>query len=93
MGFEWDDNKNSANKKKHGISFEEAVEIFDDPFHLSKLDMSFSYFEEQWITIGQIKDKRVVVVVNLYFDTDDEEVIRIISARKATANERNQYEK
>lgn len=93
MRFEWDDNKNSTNTKKHGISFEEAVEIFDDPFHLSKLDMRFSYFEERWITIGQIKDKMVVVVVNLYFDTDDDEVIRIISARKATVNERNQYEK
>ena len=50
-------------------------------------------FEERWITVGQIKDRRVVVAVNLYFDDNDEEVIRIILARKATVNERMQYEK
>lgn len=93
MRFKWDGNKNSTNIIKHGISFEEAVQIFDDPLHISILDKRFSYFEERWITIGQIKDNKLVVTVNLYFDNNDEEVIRIISARKATANERNQYEK
>ena len=93
MRFEWDDNKNLTNILKHGISFEEAVLVFDDPFHISKLDKRFSYYEERWITLGQTKNNRLVVAIHLYFDSDEEEVVRIISARKATANERNQYER
>lgn len=80
------------NKKKHGISFEEAKEVFNDPFHIALLDKRFSYFEERWITIGQTQKKGIVVAVHLYFDTQGEEVIRIISAREATKNERRQYE-
>ena len=92
MRFEWDNRKNDANFKKHGVSFEEAREVFDDPLHLAVMDHRFSYFEERWITVGETKRRRVVVVANLYFDDDDEEVIRIISAREATSNERRQYE-
>ena len=92
MRFEWDNRKNDANIKKHGVSFEEAREVFDDPLHLAIMDHRFSYFEERWITIGETERRRVVVVANLYFDDDDEEVIRIISAREATSNERRQYE-
>jgi len=90
--FEWDRRKSESNQKKHGVSFEEAREVFDDPLHLSILDHRFSYFEERWITVGQTVQRRVVVVANLYFDDDGEEVVRIISAREATANERRQYE-
>ncbi len=92
MRFEWDRRKSESNQKKHGVSFEEAREVFDDPLHLSILDHRFSYFEERWITVGQTVQRRVVVVANLYFDDDGEEVVRIISAREATANERRQYE-
>lgn len=90
--FEWDHRKNEANLKKHGVSFEEAREVFDDPLHLAILDHRFSYFEERWITVGQTVQRRVVVVANLYFDDDGDEIVRIISAREATANERRQYE-
>ena len=92
MRFEWDRRKSESNQKKHGVSFEEAREVFDDPLHLSILDHRFSYFEERWITVGQTVQRRVVVVANLYFDDNGEEVVRIISAREATANERRQYE-
>ena len=92
MRFEWDHRKNEANLRKHSVSFEEAREVFDDPLHLAILDHRFSYFEERWITVGRTAQQRVVVVVNLYFDDDGEEIIRIISARKATANEGRQYE-
>ena len=92
MRFEWDSNKNETNIKKHGISFEEAKMVFDDPFHMAVLDKRFNYFEERWITVGKIPEKGLVVAAHIYFDKDDEEVIRIISARKATPAERRQYE-
>jgi len=92
MRFEWDPHKNEANRQKHGISFEEACEVFQDPLHIALLDERFSYFEERWITIGRTSLARLVVAANVYFDADGEEIIRIISAREATTNERKQYE-
>lgn len=92
MKYEWDHSKDLANQVKHGISFSEVEEVFLDPLHLSILDERFNYFEERWITIGKVQDRRVIVVVNLFFDEDGEEVIRFISAREATKNERKQYE-
>jgi len=92
MRFEWDPKKNETNKRKHSVSFEEASEVFNDPLHIALLDQRFSSFEERWITIGQTARARIVVAAHLYFDADGEEVIRIISAREATANERKQYE-
>ena len=92
MKFEWDANKDFANQKKHGLSFSEAIEIFEDPLHVSILDKRYSYFEERWITVGMTKEQSIVVAVNLYFDDAGEEVIRIISAREATNNEREKYE-
>ena len=92
MGFEWDHAKSEENRKKHGVSFEEAREIFDDPLHLAFLDERFGYFEERWITIGSTKKRRIVVAANLCFDDEGEEVVRIISARGATAHERKAYE-
>ena len=65
MKFEWNEQKNQFNKNKHGISFEEAKEIFDDPFQLSKLDYRFSYGEERWITIGATKKGHLLVMETL----------------------------
>ncbi|GAB1433115.1 BrnT family toxin [Spirochaetota bacterium] len=93
MRVEWDIEKDRLIQKKHKISFSEASEVFDDPLHLSILDHRFSYFEERWITIGQSKDHHLLVVTNLFFDSTGEEIIRIISAREASLNERKQYEK
>ena len=93
MIIDWDSNKNSENIKKHGISFEQAQEIFLDPLHLSILDERFSYFEERWITMGKTARGEVIVVVHQYFVEEPEERIRIISARSATPKERRQYEK
>ena len=92
MKFEWDDNKNILNIKKHGISFEEASEVFNDPLHIAILDERFNYFEERWITIGQTMKHKIVVAANLYFNDNGEEIIRLISARPATSSERRQYE-
>lgn len=92
MKFTWDENKNKLNIKKHGISFEEASEVFSDPLHIAVLDQRFNYFDERWITIGKTLKHKVVVAANLYFDDEGEEIIRIISARSATSTERRQYE-
>ncbi|OYY31952.1 MAG: hypothetical protein B7X69_04090 [Sulfurovum sp. 39-42-12] len=90
--FEWSDEKNQLNIKKHGISFEEAKEVFLDPMHISKLDHRFDYFEERWITLGVTSEDKILVVANMFFDDDGNEIIRIISARKANQNERVFYE-
>jgi uncharacterized DUF497 family protein len=93
MKFEWNEDKNSVNKVKHGVSFEEAKEVFDDALQISKLDYRFNYFEERWITLGATKKEKLLVVANLFFTDDGEEIIRIISARKANTKERKIYEK
>ena len=92
MRFEWDEEKSISNLQKHGVSFEEAKEVFEDPFHISKLDHRFDYFEERWITLGRTKKYKILVVANMFFDENGEEIIRIISARKANQKERNFYE-
>ena len=92
MRFEWDEEKSISNLQKHGVSFEEAKEVFEDPFHISKLDHRFDYFEERWITLGRTKKDKILVVANMFFDENGEEIIRIISARKANQKERNFYE-
>ena len=92
MRFEWDPAKDARNQEKHAISFSEAKEVFDDPLHVSVLDLRFSYFEERWITVGSTLGKQILVVANMFFNSDGEEVIRIISAREASKNERRQYE-
>ena len=93
MKYEWDDNKNIMNQKKYGVSFEKAIEVFDNALEISKLNHRFNYFEERWITIGATKKEHILVVANLFFSDDGEEIIRIISARKANSNERKVYEK
>ncbi len=92
MRFEWSDQKNELNIKKHNISFEEAKEVFLDPMHISKLDHRFDYFEERWITLGVTSEDKILVVANMFFDEDGNEIIRIISARKASQKERIFYE-
>ncbi|MEO5360966.1 MAG: BrnT family toxin [Nitrospirota bacterium] len=93
MLFDWSDEKNNENVKKHNVSFEDAREVFEDAFHKSLLDRRFDYFEERWITLGLTKTGELLVVAHLYSVTSEgNEKIRIISVRKATANERRSYE-
>lgn len=65
MLFEWDHKKNVSNIKKHHISFELAVSIFDDPLHLSVLDEK-RHIEERWITLGQSVTGELLVVIHTY---------------------------
>jgi uncharacterized DUF497 family protein len=91
--FSWDERKNRANRKKHGVSFDLALEVFDDPFQLSTLER-IENGEERWQTIGMVDDTMLLLVVHLWEDLETgEEHIRIISARRATAHERARYEK
>ncbi len=86
--FEWDDNKAVRNLKKHGVSFEEAVTIFNDPLIATIPDPDNSKDEERYISIGVSVGGRLLVVIH----TEREERIRLISCRKATNAERKYYE-
>ena len=88
MEFAWDERKNLANQRKHRISFETAVLVFDDPFHLSTPDREVDG-EQRWQTLGMVQGIRVVLVAHTL--DEDPEVIRILSARKATRRERIIY--
>jgi uncharacterized protein len=77
--FEWDIAKDRTNRKKHGIDFETADTVFDDPFHTS-FKKAVIGGEERWLTIGSI-GTGIVVVAYTYWQTLSEETIRIISAR------------
>jgi uncharacterized DUF497 family protein/uncharacterized protein (DUF4415 family) len=82
MEFEWDANKAASNLRKHGIRFEEAVLVFDDPQHLSRQDR-YENGEYRWQTIGLVHGIIVILVAHSVRFESGTEVIRIISARKA----------
>ena len=87
--FEWDENKNSINKEKHHIAFEEAATVFYDEEALVIDDPEHSEEEERFIILGFSQKANLLVVCHCYRESDA--VIRIISARKATTNESRQY--
>src|SRR5580704_14232548 len=89
MQFEWDKNKNRLNKRKHGLSFETASFVFQDPLLLSVPDDR--YDEERWQSLGLIQGILVYVAHTMGEDENGEEIIRIISARASTANETRKY--
>ncbi len=91
MRFDWDPSKNESNQKKHGISFEEAVYVFSDINALSIFDEDNSDDEDRWITIGMVPNTKILVVIHTDRMKQDKNTIRIISARKATKNEKSQY--
>lgn len=86
--FVWDGKKAEGNRKKHGVSFDEACGVFGDAFSLTIEDPAHSLGEERFVTIGQTPQAALLVVVH----ADKGEIVRIISARPATAKERKAYE-
>jgi len=88
--FEWDLAKNEINRFKHGIDFETAALVFDDVFGVSFIERVVDG-EERWHSIGSVEGLIVLAVVHTYREEGREEVIRIISARRATAHERKLY--
>ncbi len=92
MRIVWDDNKNRSNLAKHKVSFEVASHVFDDPLHISRPERVVQG-EERWQTIGLVGGVLLLLVAHTYAASDGNMLIRIISARKADAHERKQYEK
>jgi len=88
MRIEWDLIKAKFNFKKHGVRFEEAATAISDPMAVTGSDPGHSHYEERYITFGVSERGRLIVVSH----TGEGEVIRIISARKASKGERELYE-
>lgn len=90
MRFEWDETKNDANLRKHGVTFEEAIAIFSDP-RLDEVDVTEDdYGEERWAASGRVNLAGLDVLVVIYTDRVPE-TRRIISARRADRRETNAY--
>jgi hypothetical protein len=88
MGFEWDEGKAAANLAKHGVSFEEAKTVFDDPLYVDFYDPDHSSDEHRYIILGESQQRRLLIVS--YTGRDD--VVWLISAREVTKGERETYE-
>ena len=90
--FEWDPRKEQANKRKHKIDFDEAKSVFFDVDAIQFFDDEHSDEEDRFILLGMSYSSRVLVVVHAEYHHGKSDIIRIISARKATRNERTHYE-
>ena len=88
MQFAWDEKKAATNLAKHGVSFEEAETVFDDPFYVDFYDPDHSFVEYRYIIIGESQQRRLLIVS--YTERDD--VVRLVSAREVTRSERETYE-
>jgi len=88
MNFDWDPQKAENNFKKHGVSFEEAKTIFDDPLYLDFYDPDHSKNEHRYLIVGRSSQERLLIVSY----TERGEKLRLISARQVTQREREIYE-
>lgn len=95
LRFEWDETKNLSNRRKHAVSFEEACQVFRDPLCVSVQDR-IEGGEPRWQTLGMVEGLLLLTVAHAVREELDDgtliEVIRIISARRATRKERRRYE-
>ena len=89
--FCWDENKNQSNYRKRRVFFEIATLVFDDPNSVMLLDRVVDG-EQRWHTIGLVEEVLLLLVVHTIQEEDQEEMVRIISAREVTAHERRLYE-
>jgi len=89
--FEWSDDKAANNRRKHGIAFRDATQVFNDPFAIAGEDHIESG-ERRWQIIGMMERVIVVLVAYTIEEVGQDEVIRLISARRATRKERIRYE-
>jgi hypothetical protein len=85
-GFEWDAAKAEANLGKHGVSFTAAARLFDDTYRIEWVDTRYEYQEERFVSVGQVNAELLSVAYTMRG-----EVIRIISARRASKREREEY--
>ena len=89
MPFEWDPRKAGENLRKHGVSFDEASSVFDDPLGITYPDPDHSEDERRWVTFGYSSSSWLLVVSH----TERDDTSRIINARRATRSEQQIYEK
>lgn len=92
LRFEWDPTKARSNRGKHHVSFDDAMSVFEDPYALFEQDRSGAAGELRWQALGPAGGVIVLLVVHTAREERPDEVIRIISARRATRKERNRYE-
>ena len=90
MRFTWDESKNTANFREHGVWFEEAQTVWTDPLAAEFFDPEHSAEEERFIRVGYSRKERLLLVV--FCEREDGSTVRIISARKATAKESKTHE-
>lgn len=88
MTFQWDEEKNEQNVRKHGFDFADAWEVFQNPL-IARIDNREDYGQDRWHGVGVLQRCTVVIV----FAERDPDIVRIISLRKANKNEKRQYEK
>lgn len=91
MRFEWDPEKARRNLVKHGVDFDEAVDVWKDPMCAIFPDR-FEDGEQRWHAVGVVGSVTLLLVVHVYPDEDDVDRVRIIGARRATSHERRRYE-
>jgi hypothetical protein len=89
LRFEWDDRKDAANRRKHGVSFQEAQSVFFDERAVQFFDSKHSEWEDRFLLLGWSQQARLLMVCHCL--REDEDVIRIISARPATRHEAEYY--
>ena len=91
--FEWDDEKAKKNQRKHKVNFDEAKTVFGDPLLVSFPDEYHSDEEQRLVSIGASSQNKILTVAHTeILENGDTIVVRLISARKATASERRVYE-
>ena len=90
--FEWDPVKARRNQQKHGVSFEDAMHVFDDAHALFEQDRVDETGEERWQAIGLAGGTAVLLVAHTVRQSAEGEIVRIVSARRATRKERKRYE-
>jgi uncharacterized DUF497 family protein len=88
--FEWDPRKERRNRQKHGVGFDEASTVFADRLSITIPDPDHSDDEERWVTMGLSHRQRLLVVVHT--EEDEQQIVRIISARPADPDERREHE-
>jgi uncharacterized DUF497 family protein len=89
--FEWDEAKANSNLRKHGVRFEDAMLVFADPFAMVEQDRSEGG-EFRWQTLGLVAGIVLLLVAHTVRNEEEDEIIRIISARKAIRKERKRYD-
>ena len=92
MLFEWDPQKATINLRKHGVYFEEAMKVFEDPYALFEQDRTDEIGELRWQALGLVEGSTILLVAHVVRQADGTEIIRLISARHASRKEGKRYE-